>query len=103
VQRRIEKINEEIYWIGQTTGILNKTDERTEKKIKKFAYTCISNLILGRKKNQTQSLFLYITESIMKSHFILENKVYNYKIGQLKYAFGQLTLGGNLSDGQVGI
>jgi hypothetical protein len=28
-------------WIGQTTGMLNKADERTGKKVKKLAYTCI--------------------------------------------------------------
>jgi hypothetical protein len=45
---RNEKINEEIYWISQTTEMLNKADERTGKKVKKLAY--ISNVILGRKK-----------------------------------------------------
>jgi hypothetical protein len=39
-----EKINEEIYWIGQTTEMVNKAEE----KVKKLAY--ISNVILGRKK-----------------------------------------------------
>jgi hypothetical protein len=40
-----EKINEEIYLIGQTTEMLNKADKRTGKKVKKLAY--ISNVILG--------------------------------------------------------
>jgi hypothetical protein len=88
-----EKINEEIYWIGQTTEMLNIADETTGKKVKKLAY--ISNVILGRKKKlnnnnnikkkkETPNAFktLYITESIRKSHFNLENKVYNkYCIG----------------------
>jgi hypothetical protein len=42
---RNEKINEKNYWIGQTTEMLNKADERTGEKVKKLAY--ISNVILG--------------------------------------------------------
>jgi hypothetical protein len=40
----------EIYWIGQTTEMLNKAEERTGKKVKKLAY--ISDVISGRKKNR---------------------------------------------------